>query len=141
VRKPELMVLQRSEANLEGEIGRIMGDIGDSKERIARAVEQINGVRKTAIKTAVEQMHEVGGELADVRERMLAAKGVLDRTRITAPVSGVVVKLRYHTQGGVVEAGKAIMELLPVNAELIIEARLRPQDMTRSSTDRKRWCG
>jgi HlyD family type I secretion membrane fusion protein len=129
VRKPELMVLQRSKANLEGEIGRIMGDIGDSKERIARAVEQINGVRKTAIKTAVEQMHEVGGELADVRERMLAAKGVLDRTRITAPVGGVVVKLRYHTQGGVVEAGKAIMELLPVNAELIIEARLRPQDI------------
>jgi HlyD family type I secretion membrane fusion protein len=129
VRKPELMALQRSRANLEGEAGRIMGDIGDSKERIARAGEQINGVRKTAIKAAVEQMHEVRGELVDVRERMLAAKGVLDRTRIIAPVSGVVVKLRYHTQGGVVEAGKNIMELLPINEELIIEARLRPQDI------------
>ena len=129
VRKPELMVLQRSKANLEGEVGRIMGDIGDAKERIARAVEQINGVRKTAIKTAVEQMHEVRGELADVRERMLSAKGVLDRVRVTAPVSGVVVKLRYHTHGGVVEAGKNIMELLPLKDELIIEARLRPQDI------------
>jgi len=129
VRKPELMVLQRSKANLEGEVGRIMGDIGDAKERIARAVEQINGVRKTAIKTAVEQMHEVRRELADVRERMLSAKGILDRVRVTAPVSGVVVKLRYHTQGGVVEAGKNIMELLPLKDELIIEARLRPQDI------------
>src|ERR1700752_4209533 len=87
VRKPELMVLQRTKANLEGEVGRIMGDIGDAKERIARGREQIHGVR---------------GELADVRERMLTAKGVLDRVRVTAPVSGVVVKLRYHTQGGVV---------------------------------------
>jgi HlyD family secretion protein len=129
VRKPELMVLQRTKANLEGEVGRIMGDIGDAKERIARAVEQINGVRKTAIKTAVEQMHEVRGELADVRERMLSAKGVLDRIHVTAPVPGVVVKLRYHTQGGVVEAGKNIMELLPLKDELIIEARLRPQDI------------
>ena len=129
VRKPELMVLQRQKANLEGEVGRIMGDIGDAKERIARAVEQINGVRKTAIKTAVEQMHEIRGELADVRERMLSAKGILDRIRITAPVSGVVVKLRYHTRGGVVEAGKNIMELLPLKDELIIEARLRPQDI------------
>src|SRR5215203_6054138 len=103
VRKPELMVLQRSKANLEGEVGRIMGDIGDAKERIARALEQINGVRKTAIKTAVEQMHEIRGELADVRERMQSAKGILDRVRVTAPVSGVVVKLRYHTRGGVVE--------------------------------------
>jgi HlyD family secretion protein len=129
VRKPELMVLQRSKANLDGEVGRVMGDIGDAKERIARAREQINGVRKTAIKTAVEQMHEVQGELADVRERMLSAKGVLDRVRIAAPVSGIVVKLRYHTQGGVVEAGKNIMELLPLKDELIIEARLRPQDI------------
>jgi HlyD family type I secretion membrane fusion protein len=129
VRKPELMVLQRQKANLEGEVGRIMGDIGDAKERIARALEQINGVRKTAIKTAVEQMHEIRGELADVRERMQSAKGILDRVRVTAPVSGVVVKLRYHTRGGVVEPGKNIMELLPLKDELIIEARLRPQDI------------
>ena len=129
VRKPDVLVLQRTEANLEGEVGRIMGDIGDSKERIARAVEQINGVRKTAIKTAVEQMHEVRGELVDVRERMLSAKGILDRTTIRAPVKGVVVKLRFHTRGGVVEPGKPIMELLPLNEPLIIEARVRPQDI------------
>jgi len=129
VRKPELLVLQRTQANLEGEVGRIMGDIGDAKERIAKALEQINGVRKTAIKTAVEQMHEVRGELVDVRERMLSAKGVLDRIRVTAPVRGVVVKLRYHTQGGVIEAGKNIMEILPLKDELIIEARVRPQDI------------
>jgi HlyD family type I secretion membrane fusion protein len=129
VRKPELLVLQRTQANLEGEVGRILGEIGDAKERIARSHEQINGVRKTAIKTAVEQMHEVRGELADVRERMLTAKGVLDRIRITAPVKGVVVKLRYHTQGGVIEPSKNIMEILPLHEELIIEARVRPQDI------------
>jgi HlyD family secretion protein len=129
VRKPELLILQRTQANLEGEVGRIMGDIGDAKERIARALEQINGVKKTAIKTAVEQMHEVRGELVDVRERMLSAKGVLDRVHITAPVKGVVVKLRYHTQGGVIEPGKSIMEILPLKDELIIEARVRPQDI------------
>jgi HlyD family secretion protein len=129
VRKPELLTLQRNEANLEGEVGRILGEIGDAKDRIARSVEQINGVRKTAIKTAVEQLHEVRGELADVHERMLSAKGVLDRTTITAPVNGVVVKLRYHTNGGVVEPGKPIMELLPLQEELVIEARVRPQDI------------
>jgi HlyD family secretion protein len=129
VRKPELLVLQRTQANLEGEVGRIMGDIGDAKERIAKAVEQINGVRKTAIKAAVEQMHDVRGDLVDVRERMLSAKGVLDRVRVTAPVKGVVVKLRYHTTGGVIEAGKNILEILPLQEELIIEARVRPQDI------------
>jgi HlyD family secretion protein len=86
VRKPDVLLLQRNQANLEGEVGRIMGEIGDAKERISRSVEQINGVRKTVIKTAVEQMHEVRGELVDVRERMQTAKGVLDRTTVRAPV-------------------------------------------------------
>lgn len=129
VRKPEVLALRRVQANLEGEVGRLMGEIGDARERIARAQEQINGVRKTAIKAAVEQMHEVRGELADVRERIAAAKGVLDRITIAAPVRGIVVKLRYHTQGGVIEPGKNIMEILPLQDELIIEGRVRPQDI------------
>lgn len=129
VRKPELLVLQRAYANLQGEVGRLQGEMGDARERIARANEQIAGVRKTAIKTAVEQLHEVRSELNDVRERIRAAKSVLDRVKITAPVRGVVVKLRYHTPGGVIEAGKNIMEILPLDAELIIEVRVRPQDI------------
>jgi membrane fusion protein, type I secretion system len=129
VRKPEVLALQRTHANLQGEIGRLLGEIGDARERIARSWEQIVGVRKTFVKTAVEQLHEVRAELNDVRERIRSAKGILDRISITAPVRGVVVKLRYHTPGGVVEAGKPIMELLPVQEELIIEARVRPQDI------------
>jgi len=129
VRKPELLVLQRAYANLQGEVGRLQGEMGDARERIARANEQIVGARKTAIKTAVEQLHEVRSELNDVRERIRSARGVLDRVDITAPVKGVVVKLRYHTAGGVIEAGKNIMELLPLDAELIIEVRIRPQDI------------
>jgi len=129
VRKPELLALQRAYANLQGEIGRLQGEMGDAKERIARGLEQIVGVKKTAIKTAVEQLHDVRAELNDVRERIRGAKGVLDRIQITAPVKGVVVKLRYHTSGGVIEAGKNIMEILPLDAELIIEVRVRPQDI------------
>lgn len=129
VRKPEVLALRRAHANLEGEVGRLMGEIGDAKERIARSLEQITGVRRTAIKAAVEQLHEVRGELVDVRERLDAAKDVLDRITIVAPVKGVVVKLRYHTRGGVIEPGKNIMEILPLQDELIIEGRVRPQDI------------
>lgn len=129
VRKPELLALQRAEANLNGELGRLQGEMGDARERIARGSEQIVAARKAAIKTAVEQLHDVRAELNDVRERIRTAKGVLDRIQIVAPVKGVVVKLRYHTSGGVIEAGKNIMEILPVQAEVIIEVRVRPQDI------------
>jgi len=129
IRKPEVLQLQRNAANLRGEAGRITGDIGDARERIARAVEQIDGVRKTAIKTASEQLQDIGAELNDVRERIHTVKGVLDRSRIVTPVRGTVVKMRYHSTGGVIEAGKSIMEIVSLQEELIIETRVRPQDI------------
>lgn len=129
MRKPEVLALQRAMASLRGEIGRIVGEIGDARERIARTNEQITGVRKSGVKVAVEQMHEVSAELNDVRERIHAARRLLERIQITAPVRGAVVKLRYHTPGGVIEAGKSILEIVPLHEELIIEVRVRPQDI------------
>ncbi|WP_230532347.1 HlyD family type I secretion periplasmic adaptor subunit [Microvirga roseola] len=129
IRKSEVLALQRARANLQGEVGRLTGDIGDAKERIARSEEQIAGVRNTAVKTSVEQLHETLAELADVRERLLASQRVLDRIKLTSPVKGVVVKLRYHTPGGVVEPGKTVMEIVPLGENLLIEVRVRPQDI------------
>lgn len=129
IRKPEVLALQRARANLTGELGRLTGDIGDAKERIARAREQMLGVKNNAVKLAVETLNETQAELHDVNERIRSAQGILNRTQITAPVDGVVVKLRYHTAGGVVEAGKSVMEIVPSSDELIIEAPVRPQDI------------
>ena len=91
--------------------------------------EQINGVYNMAVKTAMEQLHETLGELQDVRERIRSAQAVLQRIQIVAPVRGVVVKMRYHTPGGVVEPGRSILDLLPVDENLLIEVRVRPQDI------------
>jgi HlyD family type I secretion membrane fusion protein len=129
IRKPELLALERAQANLTGEIGRLTGEMGDAREQIAKIAQQIIGIRTTAVKEAVDQLHQARADLADLRERMRTQQGVLERIKITAPVHGVVVKLRYHTSGGVVEPGKNIMEIVPVQAELIIEVRVRPRDI------------
>lgn len=129
IRKPDVLALERAKANMQGEIGRLNGEIGDARERISRIQEQIMSVRNDAIKDVIEKMHEVTAELKDVRERIRAARDVLERVNIVAPVNGAVVKLRYHTPGGVIEAGKNIMEILPLQEELIIEARIQPKDI------------
>jgi HlyD family type I secretion membrane fusion protein len=129
IRQSEILGLERGEANLRGEIGRLGGEIGDAKEQIAKTEQQIIGMRTAAIKDAVEQLHQSRAEIADLRERIRSQQGVLERIRITAPVRGVVVKLRYHTSGGVVEPGKNIMEIIPTHEDLLIEVRVRPQDI------------
>jgi HlyD family secretion protein len=130
IRRPEVLALQRAQANLQGEVGRLVGELGDARERVVRAREQIEGLRNASRKAAVEQLQEIQAERKDLAERLRSAQGILDRIRITAPVRGVVVKMRYHTAGGVVEAGKNVLEIVPLHEGLIIEARVRPQDIS-----------
>jgi HlyD family secretion protein len=129
VRKPEILALQRAQAALQGEIGKLDGEMGEAKEQIAKTEQQIVGLRTSAIKEAVEQLHQTRAEIADFRERIRTQQGILDRVSIAAPVRGIVVKLRYHTTGGVIEPGKNIMEILPLRDNLVIEVRVRPQDI------------
>jgi HlyD family type I secretion membrane fusion protein len=129
VRKPEILALQRAQAALHGEIGKLDGEMGEAKEQIAKTEQQIVGMRTAAIKDAVEQLHQTRAEITDFRERIRTQQGILDRANIAAPVRGIVVKLRYHTTGGVIEPGKNIMEILPVGDNLVIEVRVRPQDI------------
>lgn len=129
VRKPEILALQRAQAALHGEVGKLEGEMGEAREQIAKTQQQIVSMRTAAIKEAVEQLHQIRADMADFRERIRSQQGVLDRVNITAPVRGIVVKLRYHTTGGVIEPGKNIMEILPLRDNLIIEVRVRPQDI------------
>ena len=129
IRKPEVLALQRAQSSLTGEIGRLEGEIGDARERTSRIREQMASMRHSMVQTIIEQMQQVTAEFKDVRERKRSAQATLTRMNIVAPVRGIVVRLRYHTPGGVIEAGKSILELLPVQEELIIEARVKPQDI------------
>jgi HlyD family secretion protein len=129
VRRTEILALQRSEASLAGELGEILARMADSKERIARAEQQIAQLRSAATQKTIEELRGTETELDDLQEQIRAAQDVVDRTEVRAPVRGIVVKLNQHTAGGVIGAGAVILELLPVNDELIIEARLNPSEI------------
>lgn len=130
VRKTEVLALQRSEAGLAGELGETMGRIADSNERVARAEQQVTQIRSAAIQKSVEELRETEGELDDIQEQIRAAEDILKRTEIRSPVHGVIVKLHQHTNGGVVAPGAVILEILPVNDALLIEARVAPNDIS-----------
>jgi HlyD family secretion protein len=129
IRKPEFLALKRLEANLTGEVERLQKDVMDNQERARATRVQIERLRSVAVQAAVEEVHTATGELKDVGERLNAARSVLSRLDILAPVAGTVVKLNYHTPSGVVRPGNDILALLPIGDELVIEARVRPQDI------------
>ena len=130
IRKPEVLALQRAAANLQ----RRGGADHRRYRRFPRADRPFGRTDRrrpqAAIKTASEQLQEISAELNDVRERIHSIEGhPRPGSSIVAPVKGTVVKLRYHTAGGVIEPGKSIMEIVSLQEELVIEARVRPQDI------------
>jgi HlyD family secretion protein len=129
VRRTDIFSLQRSEAALAGELGELTARIADARERMARAEQQIAQLRSAAAQKTIEELRAAETELDDLQEQIRAARDVVERTEVHAPVRGIVVKLHHHTPGGVIGAGAVILELLPVNDELIIEARLNPSEI------------
>lgn len=129
-RKTDVFALQRAEAGVSGERGELIARIADAKEKIARAEQQIAQVHSSAMQKAVEELRDAETQHDDVVEQIRAQEDVLNRLDVRAPVRGIVVKLNHHTNGAVVAPGSVILELLPVNDELIVEARAKPSDIT-----------
>jgi HlyD family secretion protein len=108
----------------------LIGRIGDAQELIARANQKITELRSTAVEQAVSDLRSAESELDDVEEQILAAQDIVNRTEVRAPVRGIVVKLHQYTPSGVVAPGGVILELVPVDDELLIEARVKPNDIS-----------
>ncbi|WP_011581925.1 MULTISPECIES: HlyD family type I secretion periplasmic adaptor subunit [Chelativorans] len=124
IRKTEMKAIQRAIAEAEGEIARLAAEVSETHSQVNKEEQQIIQT-KTAYREAVlDELQRIQAELDSVREQSRAAKNVLQRATINAPVTGTVVRLNYHTSGGVIESGKGIMEILPSDAPLIIEAHV-----------------
>jgi HlyD family type I secretion membrane fusion protein len=130
IKRSEILALMRSEAGLTGEMGELSGRMGDANERIARAEQQIIQLRSTALQKALEELHAAISEADDIHEQIHAARDVVDRIEVRAPVTGVVVKINHFTPGGVVSPGGSILEIVPTSDDLLVEARVKPADIT-----------
>lgn len=124
LRKPEISAIQRAMAEADGQSGRLAAEIDETRAQMARYRQQKQQTLAAYRQAALDELQSVEAELDSVREQSRAAENVLRRATINAPVSGTVVRLYYHTAGGVIESGKSIAEILPSDVPLIIEAQI-----------------
>ncbi|MDX2258521.1 MAG: HlyD family type I secretion periplasmic adaptor subunit [Hyphomicrobiaceae bacterium] len=130
-----IMAMQRELYSLEGRLGQTVADIARNENGIGEAKLQIILTRQKFQEEAVEALREVRVQIAEAQERLLMARDIVNRLEIRAPLTGVVQSLQFHTIGGVVRAGEPILELVPVNDTLHIEARIDPIDINHVHID------
>ena len=121
---------------LEREQARLLGDTGQREAEIARAKARIGETRLEIIQLAddartrtLQELGEAESRIAELQERQIEARTKLARTSLRAPLAGVVHELSVHTIGGVIAPGETIMRVVPENEQLVIEARVKAEDI------------
>ena len=120
-RKSEMNALKRAMVEATGHIGRLEAEIAEIDQMRLKYEVQIEKTRSEYRQAALDELQLIQSELESVREKTRKAEDVLARSVVKAPVAGTVFRMHYHTPGGVIESGKAILEILPSQAPLIIE--------------------
>lgn len=131
VEKTRFRSVEREIARLEGERAEHMSDIAKARASIGEKELEKFQIRKAMREQASEELGKIQGEVNDLSQRISAAEHTLERTEIRAPVDGTVVDLKANTLGGVVAPGEVLMEVVPTDDRLIVEARVRPNDVDR----------
>jgi HlyD family secretion protein len=123
-----LMELKREEAGIRGSHAQTIAEIAQTKGRISEVELQAMQVDQDMRTEVTGELREIQERTAELSERKIAALDELERIDIRAPHDGVVHELTAHTIGGVVEAGAALMLIVPETDELSIEVRVAAQD-------------
>jgi HlyD family secretion protein len=132
-----LTTLQRETARIEGERGQLISAIAETKAKVGEAQLQIVKLDQDFRTDVVKELGETQGKAAELEQRGVAARDIIDRIELRAPTSGIIHQLSAHTIGGVIRAGDAIMEVVPDSDDLQIEARLQPNDIDQVQVGQK----
>jgi HlyD family secretion protein/epimerase transport system membrane fusion protein len=129
VPKTRILELQRAASALGGQSGAYKSSQASTQQAIGEAQLQILQLRKERLSEVTQSLSDTQDKINAMAERLHSAEDVLKRTVITAPVSGTVLNLAANTIGGVIGPGGRILEIVPGDQPLLVQAAVRPEDI------------
>ena len=95
----------------------------------AELTAEITNKRNNYFKDAQTELNETEEELESVRQALVQRERQLNQKTLNAPLRGVVKNIRITTEGGVIRPGEEVMEIVPIEDDFVIEAKLSPADI------------
>ncbi|MBR5998328.1 MAG: HlyD family type I secretion periplasmic adaptor subunit [Deltaproteobacteria bacterium] len=125
----QYLELEQKVVSLQGELNTLASTIPKARAAAEEARQQI-GLRKAELDTAItEEINKRRAELSSLLETLSAGRDRVSRTELRSPVRGTVKQIYINTVGGVVKPGESIMDIVPMDDTLLIEANVRPADV------------
>lgn len=129
VQKSRVFAVERERSRLEGVIGRSIADASKAENSISEANLQIKQLRQKMLEDVNSSLLDTRQKISDLNEKSRVAADILRRVNIRSPRTGEVQNLRVTTIGGVIRAGEPLLDIVPENEPLIIQAQVSPNDV------------
>lgn len=121
--------LERDAAGLDGQLGSLRADVAGTEQQIGETRLQMLRVTTGLNEEVSDQLRAIEIQLNESEPRLASLRDQIERSRIRSPSTGQVVGLAVFTEGGVIQAGQLLMEIVPDEASQVIVARLNPADI------------
>lgn len=120
-------------SEIEGQRDNMIASISQMNSEISRTSSQIASTKIQLIETQAAYRKTIEADLSEVQKKRKSLRSVIESLRfdrelaeIKAPVTGTVVGLKVHTEGGVIRGGDVMMEIVPTGGKLIVQAKVPP---------------
>lgn len=120
--------LQRDQAQLGGQRGQYAASVAQAREQIVETSLQASQLERQRAEDVATQLRDTEFQLGELEPKLESARDQVARQTIRAPIEGKVMDLKLTTVGGVISPGERLMDVVPDNARLVVEARLQPKD-------------
>ncbi len=135
IESSRLSAMERDGSRTRGDQAQLSASIAASRGKIAEIELQILQIDEDLASEVAVEMRQIDGKIDELEERQVTEEDQLKRIDIRAPQDGYVHELAIHTVGGVVAPGDVLMQIVPNDDLLAVEARVRPQDIDQMSVD------
>jgi HlyD family type I secretion membrane fusion protein len=123
-----IKALERAEADFQRQQAALAANSSSAMKGIRETRMQDSSLTRKSLEDVASDLRDTQDKLSEVLPKLVAAREQLERSRLRAPVSGTVVGLNVFTIGGVVDAGKPVMEIVPDRRSLVVQAEVDPND-------------
>jgi epimerase transport system membrane fusion protein len=121
--------LERKFADSEGQNGELQSSLAAVGLQISETQLKVLQLKKALQSEVIKELAEVQANLFELREKIHALEHTVERSVIKAPDNGKVLGLAVHTLGGIIAPGSRILEIVPQNEKLLVEAHVSPMDI------------
>ncbi|MEK0081880.1 HlyD family type I secretion periplasmic adaptor subunit [Benzoatithermus flavus] len=129
VPKGDLLRLQRQVSDLKGELEQARLAIPRAETALREAGKRIENATSTFRSDAQRELNAIEAEMAGLKEVVTAGEDRVRRTEVRSPVRGTIKTIKVNTIGGVVQPGADLIEIVPLEDTLLVEAQIRPADI------------